>query len=234
MSRERLAIQPSNCGTAPAILYGLLKIAAIAPSTTVALFPSDHYVSDDLRLMRYVVLAARAVESSSNEIVLLGVVPNGPESGYGWIEPGEPARNDSIPVSSVRGFWEKPDSERANELYRRGCLWNMFVLVAQVQSLIEVFKRIMPTTYLAFDAVALSLNTKFEKPSIAKLYERLESSDFSREVLAKSLPNLAVVPVRGVEWCDLGEPQRVVRTLSKLGMAPSWLSLEMEKEVSSG
>ncbi|MBV8356459.1 MAG: NTP transferase domain-containing protein [Deltaproteobacteria bacterium] len=234
MRRERLAIQPSNRGTAPGILYGLMKIAAIAPSSTVAVFPSDHYVSNDTQLMRHVKCAARAVKKNPHAIVLLGVVPNGPEPGYGWIEPGEPAGNHSIPIYSVRRFWEKPDSERANQLYGSRCLWNMFVVVGQVENWMEIFKRNMASTYSAFEAVALSLNTKFEKFSITKLYQSLNYSDFSHEILAKSLLNLAVIPVKGVEWCDLGEPQRVLATFSKLGIAPLWAGSETEKKVSNG
>jgi mannose-1-phosphate guanylyltransferase len=86
---QNLVIQPENRGTAPAILYALLRLSKAAPNTCVALFPSDHFVSDDREFMRHVDLAFDAVESRPEMTALLGTTPHGSESGYGWIELGE-------------------------------------------------------------------------------------------------------------------------------------------------
>src|SRR3989442_857169 len=82
-----LVIQPENRATAPAILYGLLCLAAVAPASAVAILPSDHYVSDDDRFMAHVGAAFHAARLRPDLVILLGSVPSTPEPEYGWIEP---------------------------------------------------------------------------------------------------------------------------------------------------
>jgi mannose-1-phosphate guanylyltransferase len=105
----RLVVQPEGRGTAPAILYGLLRVAETAPLGAVALFPSDHYVSDDARFMAHVEAAFGAVQARPDLVILLGIEPDGPEVQYGWIEPGDRLLDwRGHPVDRVRQFWEKP------------------------------------------------------------------------------------------------------------------------------
>src|ERR1700675_1569853 len=87
---RNLFIQPENRGTAPAILCALLRLAETGHTGPVAIFPSDHYISDDSAFMLHVATALRAVSRSPQLTVLLGIAPAGPETEYGWIEPGSP------------------------------------------------------------------------------------------------------------------------------------------------
>lgn len=113
-------IQPANRGTAPAILYALLRVERQAPLGAVALMPSDHYVSDDAAFMAHVDAAFDAVDLRPDLAVLLGVTPTSPETEYGWIEPA-----DALPVASpalllrVRQLWEKPTRLVAESLLKR-------------------------------------------------------------------------------------------------------------------
>ncbi len=124
LPEENLVIQPENRGTAPAILYALLRLSKFARDACVASFPSDHFVSDDREFMRHVDLAFDAVGTQPEMTVLLGITPHAAESGYGWIEPGELVLRHS-PLFRVRRFWEKPRSDIAAELMRAGCMWNV-------------------------------------------------------------------------------------------------------------
>ena len=119
VARESLVVQPCGRGTAPAILYGLLRVAEVAPLATVALFPSDHYVSDDAAFMAHVDASFAAVEARPDRIVLLGMEAAGPEVQYGWIEAGDRLLDgSSYPVYQVRRFWEKPTLALAETLCR--------------------------------------------------------------------------------------------------------------------
>jgi mannose-1-phosphate guanylyltransferase len=71
VSESNLIVQPQNRGTASAILYGLLRLAKTAPTATVAVFPSDHYVDDDALFMQHVDLALEAVTKLPDRVVLL-------------------------------------------------------------------------------------------------------------------------------------------------------------------
>ena len=79
--RHCVVVQPENRGTAAAILYGALRIAAMAPLGAVAVLPSDHYVSDDSVFMDHVAAAFAAVEARPDLMVLLGITPEGRRNG---------------------------------------------------------------------------------------------------------------------------------------------------------
>lgn len=213
---KNLIVQPSNRGTACAILYALMRLTESNPDAIVAIFPSDHYVSDDGVFTDYLDLAFRAAAELPYATLLLGITPNSPETAYGWIEPAELLSSNSAPIFQVRRFWEKPSIELAHQLWKLGCLWNSFVVVAQAQALHSLLMSALPHTYVAFSTVRPVLNTVFESDTIERLYEDLPASNFSDQVLECSPEHLAVLPVAGVEWSDLGEPHRVLDTISRL------------------
>jgi mannose-1-phosphate guanylyltransferase len=218
---ENLVVQPNNRETAPAILYALLRLSKAAPGAHVAVFPSDHFVSDDREFMRHVDLAFDAVGSRPELTVLLGITPHAAEPGYGWIEPGELVVRRA-PLFRVRRFWEKPGGDVAGELLRAGCMWNSFVMVARVSTLIGLIMVALPELFASFSKIHDLLGTAQEPGGIERLYERIPSASFSDEVLERYPINLGVLPVHGIEWSDLGEPQRVMAVLSRLGIQPDW------------
>ena len=221
--RNNLIIQPLNRGTAPAILYALLRLAESAPRASVLLIPSDHHVGDEAALMKYVDLAFAAVEERPQQTVLVGIVPDQPETGYGWIEPG-PAAETRAPFLAVRRFWEKPSAEIARELMAAGCLWNSFMMVSQLQTLLGLFTLATPELYVSFSKIRPSLGTVFEEEIVGRLYQGLRSSDFSREVLESTAGSLSVLAVRNVGWIDLGEPHRVAKALADLSVQQKWVA----------
>jgi mannose-1-phosphate guanylyltransferase len=220
-----LVVQPDNRDTAPAILYALLRLIRLGHRDSVAIFPSDHYVSDDRAFMRHVEAAYQATLLRPQRIVLLGLKANAPETQYGWIEPSAPidfSRTGLPGVSPVRRFWEKPDLELARTLWRGGCLWNSMVIVASTTALVDVFARGLPRLYSAFASLLPRLNTPAESDAISQLYSCISSSNFSDTILAEHPGHLDVLPVCGVEWNDLGEPSRVMSTIGQLGIRPKW------------
>jgi mannose-1-phosphate guanylyltransferase len=210
---ENLLIQPENRGTAPAILCTLLRLIESGHSGAVAIFPSDHYVSDDSIFMRHVSVALHAVDHSPELTVLLGITPEGPEPEYGWIEPGEPvAAGESAlgKIWQIRRFWEKPSREIARDLYSRGYLWNSFVLVANVPTLLSLIARALPKLFETFIGIRSYLGTPAEEEVLEDIYRKFLTIDFSGHVLAQFPEELAVLPVTGVSWSDLGDPERLL------------------------
>ena len=214
--------QPRNVGTAPAILYSLLRVSVLDPSAVVALFPSDHYISDNGKFMSEVRTALDAAHANPEIVVLLGLEPEGPEVEYGWIEPTKSALNRER-LFGVRRFWEKPNQLLAEALLARGCLWNSFVMVASAAALLDIIEASLPELYRSFAGLFPLLNTEREAKAVAKLYSRLSESNFSHQVLAQVPRRLAVLKVSGVRWNDLGEPRRVLASLNMAGIFPSWL-----------
>lgn len=217
MQRQNLISQPENRGTAAAILYSLLRLSKMAPAAYVALFPSDHFVSEDSQFMRHVDLAFDIVALRPELTVLLGIAADSAETGYGWIEPDQ--RLDTEPeIFSVRRFWEKPTATLATQLLGR----NSFVIVARLSTLLGLLMVTELDLYRSFAPLYPSLMTSSEEQTIAKLYRSIDSADFSRDVLARRPMNLAVLPVRGCQWSDLGEPERVINLIRERGITPVW------------
>jgi mannose-1-phosphate guanylyltransferase len=219
----QLVVQPKNQGTAPAILYSLLRLSRNCPDGVVAFFPSDHYFSDDETFMARVESAFEIAEARPDLVILLGITPDGPEEEYGWIEPASPilTKNPDA-LSRVRRFWEKPSHVLARELQRRGCLWNSFVMVGRVNAFLGMTRRSVPGLYNAFASARTALGTTGEEAEIHSLYQQIPETNFSREVLAARPGDLAVLPVGNVGWSDWGDPGRVLSTLARIGAEAEW------------
>ena len=219
LPKELLVAQPQNKGTAPAILYALLRIAAKSPQAIVGLFPSDHFFTDDEAFMTHVDAAFDAVRARPETVTLLGITPEAAESEYGWIEP-QPSIFGGLPgsITRVQRFWEKPAAPLAQSLMERGCLWNSFVMVGRVDTLLRMTKRTLGEMYDSFTAVVPTFGTPGEPAAMRKLYAGILEANFSHEVLATSPDDLSVMRVGDVGWSDLGEPTRVFSTLSRLGV----------------
>jgi len=219
VSRDLLLEQPVNKGTAPAILYALLRVAAKSPEAIVALFPSDHFFADDEQFMSHIDVALDAAEVQPDTVMLLGITPTAPETEYGWIEP-EPSILASAQksITRVRKFWEKPGLSLATSLMERGCLWNSFVMVGSVEALLKLTRAAMPQLYAEFAAVTPVFETANEHKALAELYSHIDDSNFSHQVLAARPEHLMVMRVGDVGWSDLGEPNRVLSTLARIGV----------------
>jgi mannose-1-phosphate guanylyltransferase len=215
-----LFVQPENRGTAPAILCALLHLAETGHTGPVAIFPSDHYISDDTLFMHHVYTALRAVDCSPQLTVLLGIAPDGPETEYGWIEPGSPL---SLPaagtckISRIRRFLEKPSREVALQLYDRHYLWNSFILIANTTTLLSLIAKALPELYAMFEDVRPFFGGAAEAEILQSIYRHLPSADFSDSVLAAFPAEFSVLPVKGVTWSDLGDPKRLLAAISNTG-----------------
>lgn len=218
----RVIAQPRNRGTAPAILFSLLRIAAVDPDALVAFFPSDHYISDNRKFMTHVRSALDLAQRQRELIILLGVEPESPEVEYGWIEPAGTI-DSRAKIFAVRRFWEKPNKFLAQVLQLRGCLWNSFVMVASARALLDALAGASPKLYSAFDALVPTVGSASEATAIDELYDSLEETNFSHQVLAQRPERLAVLKMSGVRWNDLGEPTRVMASIEMAGVRPSWV-----------
>ncbi len=211
-----LLIQPQNRGTAPAILYSLMRIREVDSKGLVAFFPSDHHFKNDGAFIDQLELAFLLAETHPEMVILLGIVPETPEVSYGWIEPGMRLESPySGSISHVRRFWEKPSATLASDLMRNGCLWNSFVMVGRVASFLKLTRRTIPDLHNSFESIRRSLLMEAEADALSSMYASIPVSSFSDEVLSVCPGGLAVLPSSGLGWSDLGEPARVLSLLAR-------------------
>lgn len=219
VSPALLVEQPANKGTAPAILYALLRVATKSPKAIVALFPSDHFFADDEGFMSHIEVATDAVRVQPEKVMLLGITPTAPETEYGWIEP-QPSILASAEksITRVNRFWEKPGLSLATSLMDRGCLWNSFVMVGRVDALLKMTRAALPQLYAAFATVTPTFESAAEQKAAGTLYTQIQDTNFSHDVLSQRPEDLMVMRVADVGWSDLGDPNRVLSTLARIGM----------------
>ena len=119
-------------------------------------------------------------------------------------------------LSWVRRFWEKPKPEVARDLMQRGCLWNSFVMVGKVSAFLKMIQQAVPDLFTRFRSVEPTFNTPDEEEIVKEFDSRLPEVHFSQKVLAARTGNLAVLPVTGLTWNDLGRPERVLSTMADI------------------
>jgi mannose-1-phosphate guanylyltransferase len=231
-----IVVQPQNRGTANGILLPLLELLERDRGARIVLLPADHHVRDEALLGRCIQQALEQLPSHSEEFLLLGIEPEQADTQLGYIVPGEFDGHDR---RRVLKFVEKPTSEQALDLIGQGALWNSFIAVSTVHGLVSLFAR---NCCDVFNAMRAAVRQDLQSPEVAgavsRLYDRLPTLDFSRDVLARQPSYLRVLPVPQCGWSDLGTPERVIHALHRsAGVADeqvrpgaSWLSLAAQHQ----
>jgi mannose-1-phosphate guanylyltransferase len=210
-------VQPRNCDTGLGILLAVSYLARRVPDARVVVFPSDHWVSDDLRFMAHVRRALTLIRRRREDVTLLGIRPDRPDPGLGYLEPGAPIRDRALaPAFRVARFCEKPDATRAAEVIARGGLWNSFVMAFHVDRVLAILRKCRPADVAAVSEVV------DDGDSLRALYEIAAPWSFSQAILARVPERLAVVRVDDVGWSDWGTPEAIVRTLTSQKKPLPW------------
>ncbi len=220
----RVLIQPRDRGTAAGMLLPAHWIAWQDRGAIVSVFPSDHFVSDDAGFAGHVAALRPVVERHPARIVLVGATPDSPETGYGWIEPGmELEKGASGEIRSVHRFVEKPTSAEARAFFRRGGLWNTFVMAARVSTLVDAGRRALPELHERLRRIRPFAGTRSEEQALDRAYLLAPTANFSQAILSTDPDRLAVSRLPAMGWSDWGTPERVIATLRREGIEPRWL-----------
>lgn len=198
-------VQPLDRGTAAGVLLPLAEVLRRAPRATVAVMPADHHVEREAELHGAVGRACLAAQDGPLPIALVGVKPDELDPELGWIVPS--AEGGGPNARAVARFREKPSRAEAAALLAAGAVVNTFLFAARARALWEVCEALVPE-------VALPLATAVSR-SWHAIYPDIPSRDFSKAVLERAAPSLAVVTAGPCGWSDLGTPERVARCLRR-------------------
>lgn len=194
---NELLLEPAMRNTAPCILYAALKIYNQNPDAVMLVAPSDHWIDDEAEFIKNIDTSFKA-SSESDILMTLGIQPDHPNTGYGYIQFEE----NTTEIKKVKNFTEKPKEEKAKEFLTSGdYLWNAGIFVWSAKSIISAFKKYAPEMVTLLDDQSV-YNTDAEKGFINSNYEKCEniSIDFGIMEQAK---NVHVLPV-DFGWNDLG------------------------------
>ncbi|MEQ8538297.1 MAG: mannose-1-phosphate guanylyltransferase [Coleofasciculus sp. D1-CHI-01] len=136
LKSEHILAEPEGRDTAPAVAWATLEIARhYGEDAVIGFFPADHWIADQ-QAFQQTIEAATQLAATEAAIVTLGIAPDYPSTGYGYIEQGEPAGTfNNLPIYRVARFTEKPDRETAEKFLATGKFsWNggMFIFRAGV------------------------------------------------------------------------------------------------------
>jgi mannose-1-phosphate guanylyltransferase len=214
VTAKHILREPAARNTAPACGLAAFLLERRSPDAVLGVFPSDHTIGDVARFRR-VVRAGAALARRTAAIVVLGVSPSRPETGYGYIELGAAIDpivegGESIPVRRVHRFTEKPDKAKAKRFLRSGnYAWNSGMFLWTAKTLVDAMREHQPKIAELLEKIAEAWGTpKFDKV-FAELYPQCESISIDYAVLeprsAKGEGRSELYCLPGdFAWSDLG------------------------------
>ena len=204
--KEQIIAEPVGRNTAPAIGIAAFILQRTDPDAMIGLFPSDHVISNADRF-REVVREAIEVASSGENVVVLGIEPTRPETGYGYIEAGSLASGSA---RHVRRFTEKPNAERAAEFVRSGNFyWNSGMFLWSAKTLANALTEHLPKTAVLLEKIAADFGSKKFPATFRRLYPQCENISVDYAILeprsAKGEQDSKIFCLRAdFGWNDLG------------------------------
>lgn len=200
---EQVLCEPSRRNTAPCIAYANYTILQRNPEANVIVAPSDHIILKE-NVFTEVITAALEATEKHDWLLTLGIQPNRPDTGYGYIqfEENETAQSDSR-IKKVKTFTEKPQLEMAKQFLASGdFLWNSGIFIWKLKTIMQSFAKHLPDVDQLFRAGIGKYNTAEEAAFIEQTYAMCKSISIDYGVMEKA-DNVYVL-ASDFGWSDLG------------------------------
>ncbi|MGB6973632.1 MAG: mannose-1-phosphate guanylyltransferase [Terracidiphilus sp.] len=205
--RAQIIREPVARNTAPACGLAAFLIERENPDAILGVFPSDHVIADEPRFLK-ALHKGIALAAAAENMVVLGIEPTRPETGYGYIETGDLTDDDS--ALHVRRFTEKPNLNRAEEFVSAGnYFWNSGMFLWSARTLANAVREHLPETAPLLESIAAAYGTPTFNDVFQKLYAKCEniSVDYAvlepRSAKGEHLSRLFCLPAE-FSWNDLG------------------------------
>jgi mannose-1-phosphate guanylyltransferase len=199
--------EPIARNTAPACGLAAFLIERENPSAVLGVFPSDHVIADEPRFLK-ALQKGIALAAAGENMVVLGIEPTRPETGYGYIETGDFREDES--ALRVRRFTEKPNLHRAEQFLAAGnYYWNSGMFLWSARTLANAVREHLPETAPILERIAAAWGTPQFDAVFRELYPECEniSVDYAilepRSAKGERKSNLYCLPAE-FSWNDLG------------------------------
>ena len=210
---SNLIIEPMARNTGPAIALATLVINQLYPGEAVVTVNSDHYIKNESAFVKILKNGEQVIKRLPHDLILFGIKPLYPETGYGYIKLGQRIiKPSNQAVYKVGKFIEKPKLATANRLVASGNhLWNSGMFLFYPKHLLSLLKVNCPEFYKNLAKLKpIKLNSSWTAPR--GTYQKLDSKSFDY-LLVEKLKNLAVMPMN-IEWADVGHFRTIYDILS--------------------
>lgn len=198
INSKGLIFEPTGRNTGPCILMSLATLLenGVSEEDVVTIVPSDHVILNK-KGFHSTLKKAADFSYKNQQIVTIGITPNFPHTGFGYIQKGKLINEEAFKVSR---FKEKPHFELAAEYVRSGqYLWNAGMFVAPIKVFLEEFAEHAPDMFKHFTAICETVKSPLK---LKKVYEKLPSDSIDYAIMEKS-DRISVMPAN-FDWNDLG------------------------------
>jgi mannose-1-phosphate guanylyltransferase len=210
LQADHILSEPAARNTAPACALTAFLLEKTEPATVIGIFPSDHVVASIQRFSK-VLSAGIKVASAGENIVVLGVPPTRPETGYGYIEKGaEVPEFADVPVHRVKRFREKPDRHTAERFLAAGNFaWNGGIFLWSAKTLANAIREHVPDMAPILEKIAAAHGTPEFELVFQEEYPQCENISIDYAVLERrsakgeARSNIYCLPA-DFGWNDLG------------------------------
>jgi len=198
ISPDHILTEPARRNTAPCIAYAAYKIRKKNPDAVMVVTPADHAIFQEQNFTGIIKTATEAAVGTT-KLLTIGITPNRPETGYGYIQYLE----DNAEVKKVKTFTEKPELALAKKFLESGdFVWNAGIFVWSISAIVKSFENSLPDMAEAFEGGSDKYYGANEKAYINKIYPQCENISIDYGILEKSKE---VFVVQGTfDWSDLG------------------------------
>ena len=227
MPSKNLLVEPFGRNTAAAIgLAAIHLLKKDGGDALMAVLPADHFIGKPARYRR-IIRAAVKIAAEPGNLVVLGIPPSRPETGYGYIERAAQNRAakrvmDGDRASPVRRFTEKPSLEEARKYVASGhYLWNAGMFFWRASTFLENLARHLPKTHAALMRLAQTIGTSRYAATLRREYSRLENISVDYAILEPASRDpkhnhVFVIPA-AIDWSDIGSWAAVYELLARSG-----------------
>lgn len=200
---DNILTEPMRRNTAPCIAYAAFRIFKRDPEAIMLVSPADHLIKQQKEFQKVIKEGFKFV-SADNVLLTLGMKPDRPETGYGYIQ-----ANTRMPVEGykslmkVKTFTEKPNRELAEIFLKSGDFyWNSGIFLWKASSIISSFELYLPDMYSTFEMYKDKLGTGEEENAITRIYSECLSISIDYGIMEKA--ENVYVKCSNFGWSDLG------------------------------
>ncbi len=194
---ENILAEPMRRNTAPCIAYAAHEINEKDPEGMMIVSPADHFVSRPDDFLRIISQSLRWLTSHEDALLTLGITPDRPETGYGYIQTSGFDGDEIVPVKQFR---EKPDVQTAVKYVTSGeYLWNAGIFLWKTSTIIDAFGKYLPGLHTLF--ANLYVNSHKDK-ALQQTYEQAPNISIDYGILEQA--NNIFVARADCGWSDLG------------------------------
>jgi mannose-1-phosphate guanylyltransferase len=234
LPRRNFLAEPRGNNTAPCIGLAALEVIGRDPGAVMVVLPADHWVRD-VKAFRGTLSLAVEIAARHERLVTIGIRPNYPETGYGYII--KKTRLGGKATYHVKRFTEKPTLSRARQLIRQGALWNSGIFAWKASILLELMRRYQPVIAEGLERIKKATGRKSLASPTGKIanivdreYKKMPNISIDYAVLEKAGAEGKVFTLEAdFGWSDVGSWDAVHRMLphDKNGNAGNgkWFSL---------